>query len=509
MIYRGIDSINQLNIKKQYHVNNTGLVQDSEGNVVYREPHLFYTSFGQFIHPFTKKHVKRLTEYQYDFWRSILDNKYNIAIKSNKIGLSTMCLVALFQNCMLRDSAGHEKLLIAQTQQMAKEHLYTLRQLLLNSDTFKSSLIMRPSKYLLKDEVSKVTQMFLHNPYDPGKPTRIIAMGATAASSVSWKNVDFIYISDITKAAIDYTEVIDGAFTRLAMSRGRMVIETIPRGPRGKVYEIWQNALARKNDFKWFKFPIEMAIDAGLVSQEFIDQERMRLGVFFPEYYGAEFISVGGNVFRPEHIQRAIELSKALPGYDMSYEKDYPKSMGVDPAFGSESMFAICVTQLRNGIIEVIHAEEFQGFDHEQMCKMIINMMHRLNITKVYVDMQMQSVSDKLKQMQSDEVNPDEGKKSIPLNDIRFKPYKINPISFGRYGMQMIQHAQRIFSEGIIAIDELRFNPLLAQLKSATLINPSGDSPSLDKQTYGTMDLFDAFRLSLVNYGFDRPSEPY
>jgi hypothetical protein len=507
LIAKGIDVLNQQNLKRNYKIDNTQLVQDSEGNVVYREPHSFYRSFGLLIHPFTKKPVERLTGYQYDWWNSILDNKYNIAVKSNKIGLSSSTLIGVFQNCLLRESAGNEKLLIAQTHQMAKEHLYTLRQMILNSPTFRTSLIMRPGKYLLKDEVSKVTQLFIHNPYNPPKPTRIIALGASAASSVSWKNVDLIYISDITKAQFDYTEVIDGAFTRLAMSRGRFIIETIPRGPKGKVYEIWQNAVSGKNDFKWFKFPIELAIDAGLVSQKFIDSERARLGAFFPEYYGAEFISVGGNVFHPGHIQRAMELAKALPGYDISYGVDYPKSMGVDPAFGSDSMFAIVVTQKRNNLIEVIFAEEFQGMDHQMMCNMISNMMHRMNITKVYVDMQMQSVSDKLKQMQNDEVNPDENRKSIPLNDIRFKPYKINPIAFGRYGMQMIQLAQRIFSENLIAIDGLRFNNLITQLKTATLVNPSGDRPELDKQTYGTMDMFDAFRLSLCNYGFDRPNE--
>jgi len=507
MISRGIDKQNQLNIRKRYNVDNLQLTTDSEGNVVYKDPKLFYHSFGLLTHPYTKQKVKDLTDYQYEFWKSILANKYNIAIKSNKIGLSTTCLILLYQNCMLREGAGNEKLVICQTQQMAKEHLYTLRQLLLSSDNYKHTLIMRPGKYLLKDEVTKITQLFIHNPYNPSKPTRIIGLGASAASSVSWKNVDFIYVSDITKAATDYTEVIDGAFTRLAMSRGKFVIETIPRGPRGKVYSLWQDAVNGKNDFKWFKYPVELAIEAGLVSREFIEEEKRRLGAYFTEYYGAEFISVGGNVFKAEQIEQAIELAKKMPPYDDSYEKVYPKSMGVDPAFGSESMFAICVTQLRNGIIEVIASEEFQGMDHEQMCRMIVNWMHRLNITKVYVDGNMMSVVNKLKQMQSDEVSEEDRKvRNIPFADIRFSKYVINPITFGGprgYGMQMIQHLQRIFSEGIIAIDKLRFEPLLQQLRTATLVNPSGEAPSLDKETYGTMDMFDALRLSCANYGWE------
>jgi hypothetical protein len=132
-------------------------------------------------------------------------------------------------------------------------------------------------------------------------------------------------------------------------------------GDRGKVYSLWQDAVAGKNDFKWFKYPVELAIEAGLVSQGFIDEERpWRLGPFFTEYYGAEFISGGGMYSDQTLLIKAIELAKNMPAYDDDYAgMSYLNQWG-RPAFGSESMFAICVTQLRNGIIEVIHAEEFQ-----------------------------------------------------------------------------------------------------------------------------------------------------
>jgi len=511
-IGKKFDNIDDLLLKRRLKKidKRLNMEQDSVGNVVYTDPHLFYQSFGYLVHPFTKQKVVHLAPYQYEAWLDILNFKYNIFIKSNKIGLSTLALIALYQNCMLKDSAGAEKLVIAQTSKMAKEHLYTLRQLILSSDTFKNTLIMRPARYQLRDERTKATELFIQNPYNPSRPTRIIALGASAASSVSWKNVDFILVSDITKASIDYSEVIDGAFTRLAMSRGKFVIETIPRGPRGKVYALWQDCLAGKNDFKPHKYPVEMAIDAGLVSKEFIDEERRRLGPYYNEYYGAEFISVGGNVFSPQQIEDAIKAQREInekPQLPHHVMQSFPKSIGIDPAFGSDSMFAICITQMRNGMIEVIYAEEFTGMDHEKMCNLIINLMHRYNITKAYTDMQMQSVSDKLKIMQND-LSDDKNTKNIPFDQLRLSDYKINPISFGKYGMQMIQHAQRIFSEKLIAIDETRFSNLVAQLKTATLTNPSGDRPELDKQTYGTMDLFDAFRLSLVNYGW-RQTEAY
>ena len=182
--------------------------------------------------------------------------------------------------------------------------------------------------------------------------------------------------------------------------------------------------------------------------------------------------------------------------------------MGVDPAFGSDSLFAIVITQKRNGIIEVIHSEEFPGMDHDQMCKMIVNMMARHNISKVYVDSQMQSVIDKVKAMTGDAEY--EGKRvAMPLREIPYSKYKIYGVNFGRYGLEMIQHSQRIFSEGIIAIDETKHSNLLQQLRTATLINQNGRRPELDKDHYGTMDTYDAFNLSLINYTFKDISDPY
>lgn len=480
-------------------------------DIVERDPQRFYESFGLLTHPGTQKPVEYLTDYQIDFWNSILDNKYNIAVKSNKIGLSTIALLALFQNCFFRHNAGYEKLVVGQTADMAKEHLYTLRRLILNSERFRHWLIMDHDKVLLRDEVTKARQLFIRNPYNPLKPTRIIALGSSSATSVSWKMVDFVLVSDITVAAKDYTATLDGAFTRLAMTNGRMVIETIPNGPQGRVYQIWQDAQAKKNDFTWFRLPVDLAINAGLINQKFIDSEKKRLGPFFPQYYGAEFITVGGNIYKAELIDASVKLARDLleePQLEKQQAFNLPKSMGVDPAFGSDSLFAIVITQKRNGIIEVIHSEEFPGMDHDQMCRMIVNMMHRYNISKVYVDSQMQSVVDKVKSMTGDPQY--EGKRvAMPLRDIPFSKYKVYGVNFGRYGLEMIQHSQRIFSEGIIAIDETKHSNLLQQLRTATLINQNGRRPELDKDHYGTMDTYDAFNLSLVNYTFKDISDPY
>ena len=86
---------------------------------------------------------------------------------------------------------------------------------------------------LLREEKTKVTEMFIRNPYNKYKPSRIIAIPANAGQSVSWKEVKYVYCSDITMTDKNYDPTLKGAFTRLANTQGYFVIETIPNGPQG------------------------------------------------------------------------------------------------------------------------------------------------------------------------------------------------------------------------------------------------------------------------------------
>jgi len=45
-------------------------------------------------------------------------------------------------------------------------------------------LISKPTELLLKDEVTKVMQLFIHNPEKPHKPTRIIGLGGSNPGSI-------------------------------------------------------------------------------------------------------------------------------------------------------------------------------------------------------------------------------------------------------------------------------------------------------------------------------------
>ena len=76
-----------------------------------------------------------------------------------------------------------------------------------------------------------------------------------------------------------------------------MLIETPPRGPRGRIFEIYQQAISAapqtqtetiEGRFKVFHVTAQDAVREGLITQEFLDEEKFRLGALYPQYYAAE-----------------------------------------------------------------------------------------------------------------------------------------------------------------------------------------------------------------------------
>ncbi len=125
------------------------------------DPQKFYEDFGLFEHPTTRKPVPKLTSYQYATWKDAFHYRYRLVVKSQKVGITTSSLVEDFQRAILPAShplscRGKEILLIAQTGDMAKQHLYTLRKMVLNSTKYSKYLITKATELVLRDEATKV-----------------------------------------------------------------------------------------------------------------------------------------------------------------------------------------------------------------------------------------------------------------------------------------------------------------------------------------------------------------
>jgi len=118
-------------------------------------------------------------------------------------------------------------------------------------------------------------QLFIHNPENPLKPSRIIGLvGSNPGSIWSWK-IAHIHMSDIAASSrIDDAEVFGAAFSRMVNTNGTMLIESPPRRPSGMIYKIYEMSKLKKNidkgselgQFKIHEIPATMAVEAGLIN---------------------------------------------------------------------------------------------------------------------------------------------------------------------------------------------------------------------------------------------------
>jgi len=193
---------------------------------------------------------------------------------------------------------GREILIIAQNQRMAEEHLRTLERMIINSENFRYFLITKPQEGMLRTELTKASMLYIYNPSNPTKPSRIIALGPQASGIWSWKDVKHIHMSDVAAVdMIDDAPMFGAAFSRLANTNGTMLIESPPRGQRRKVWEIYkQSELQGDEIFESAKFKIRkiqavQAVQTSLMNEEFLEQEQVRLGPLYPMFYECEFIN--------------------------------------------------------------------------------------------------------------------------------------------------------------------------------------------------------------------------
>lgn len=267
------------------------------------DPKKFYNDFGQLIHPKNNQVVKQLTPYQYKVWQDGFRYRYRLTIKSQKVGLTTSSLLEDFQRAVLPPNHplscnGKEILIIAQSLQHAKEHLYTLRKMIVSSRKYSAFLINKPTELLFRDEVTKVTVMFVKNPDNPFKPTRIVALGPKEGAAWSWKEVKHIHMSDVAASnQKDDSGLFGAVFSRLANTNGTLHIETPPRGQRGKVWEIYKHSKEGiESDYDEAKFKINEikageAVKAALISSEFLKTQKEKLGVKYGQYFECEFLN--------------------------------------------------------------------------------------------------------------------------------------------------------------------------------------------------------------------------
>lgn len=100
--------------------------------------------------------------------------------------------------------------------------------------------------------------------------------------------------------------------------------------------------------------------------------------------YNLKYVGLIGNVFHTTDIDAAIEKGRQLV---ISFDKivknsanSYTqKSVGPDSGLGS-SAFGVCITELRDGIVNVLHAEEYPRLDFNEMIDITVKLLEEYDM---------------------------------------------------------------------------------------------------------------------------------
>lgn len=226
-----------------------------------KTPQGFYEDFGPLKHDFERDEdelpvpVKSLTSYQIGFWNM----DYGVALKSNKVGLTTSELLNDFWTRLQPRWAGFDCLVAAPKIEIANELVLKLKQLVNNSPKYSKYLIKRPDFEDFLEEKSKVSVMYIRNPYNSKMRSRIIAVGGSLSSVYSRMGINRIHITDPSLLKIKkQDDYFAGLFSRLANTGGQIKIEGVPMYRTGWFWKLCKALFNITDEFEDSRSPAEM-----------------------------------------------------------------------------------------------------------------------------------------------------------------------------------------------------------------------------------------------------------
>jgi hypothetical protein len=113
-----------------------------------------------------------------------------------------------------------------------------------------------------------------------------------------------------------------------------------------------------------------------------------KLSPSFRREFDLAFAGMEGNVFHVRDIDAAVErgnkyFTEKINTYTL-------KAMGLDPSYGSSS-FGICITELKDGLVNTLFAEEFAKANFNDMLDFTLTLLRKYSISfdtggRIFVD---------------------------------------------------------------------------------------------------------------------------
>jgi hypothetical protein len=176
----------------------------------------------------------------------------------------------------------------------------------------------------------------------------------------------------------------------IAKSNPYIVMVSTPNAPEGlfeRIEKESEDTCLYKRIFLDYTYGI-----GKIYTQEEIEKAKQLPS--FEREYNLKYLGKIGNVFHTKDIEAAIEKGRNYnPDNFNPYYSFTSRSMGIDPAYGS-SAFGIVVTEWVDGIVQIMHAEEYCRPDYNEMLSVVYGLMTKYNVDKVYIDVQIHLLSN-------------------------------------------------------------------------------------------------------------------
>ena len=131
------------------------------------------------------------------------------------------------------------------------------------------------------------------------------------------------------------------------------------------------------------------------------------------------------------------------------------------------------VIQWVDGQVQILHAEEYQRPDYNEILNITWDLIWKYNLTNIYIDGANPAVIRSLKQRMGENSDyetelsgytSDYGKEYA--QDLIKKSWRVVPINFSQEHKQMLMHTKKILEKGFLVIDP-EFNKLITSLRTA------------------------------------------
>mgnify|MGYP003577533519 CR=1 FL=1 len=501
----------------------TKLPYQIDDEYIEQDPDKFYLSFGKLVKPRQInsdsdpdnsirgiQYVDHLTPYQYDIWKLGDQYKILVVVKPQKSGITTSELIHDFQYSITKGKGrGKDILVIGQTETHANEHIDTLKRLIASSEKYRKYLITETKELYFKEQKTKVGVIYVKNPDNPFRPSRIIGLPFVESSLWSWKEVCKIHMSDTAISPHKNQKGIYAtALGRLVNTDGPAIIESPPAGVSNEFfqqYEMYKDNTDKRGHV--YTVYVDDAIKYGVVTQEVIDEKKKQLGYLFGQYYGSSFISASGNVFSIESIERATMLAQQQNSLDIN--RYSPKFIAIDEGFQS-SKFGIVIGEQKAKCLNVLHVEEMDKPTYEEALDRIFYLRDIYgNVLNIGYDSSRPELGRSLKRRIGE--NHDDSYVKDKILNANKRGIHIGtqmivaPISFNHQNkINMTYHVRKMLDDprGLVSIHP-RHDKLLTALRGAIF----DDQGIMVKDESPHNDIFDAFSILCDFFRFENKGE--